>query len=287
MAKKKLLIAAAIVGLFAAGLVYLAIDQQSDKVDKYTDPAHTRTIVKAKRNIPKGTPLEKDHLTRDTVPKQFLPRNVILKNEVVNYLGQPLSREIKEGKMITTSDFDTREVANNLAAKVPKKERAMSMPVDKISGVSGLLRPGDRVDIIGTFPVGSEDQVIPESGGGSSVGYVTMTLLQNVTLLAVGKRISSVSGKGKSNNYSTVTMSVTVEEAELLTIAQTRGDMNLLLRNPEDVKIDRIKRKSLKQVLKNLELINKERQKRQKKRPVVRPKKEDKDEGPVIIRGDK
>lgn len=284
MAKKKLLLAAVIVGLFAAGLVYLAIEQQNEKTEKLL--SNREEVVKAARNIPRGTPLSKDHVTIDKVPKQFLPHNVILKSDLQVYLDQPLKNEVKEGKMIVTSDFEVEEVAKNLASKIPRDERAMSVPVDKISGVSGLLRPGDRVDVIGTFPVGSEDQVIPEAGGGTSVGYVTMTLLQNVTLLAVGKRISQVSGKGRNTDYGTVTLSVTVEEAELLTIAQTRGDLNLLLRHPEDVKIDRIKRKTLRKVLENLEIINKRRQKRQKERPARRPTPKEKKDELEIIRGD-
>lgn len=289
MAKKKLLIAAVIVGLFAAGLVYLAIDKQNEKTEKLLK--NQAKVLKAARNIPKGTALSKKHVTIDKVPRQFLPQGVLVKKDLSYYLDQPLKNDVKEGKMLVTTDFEVEEVANNLASKIPREERAMSMPVDNISGLSGLLRPGDRVDIIGTFPTGSKDQVIPEAGGGTSVGYITMTLLQNVTLLAVGDQISNVSGKKKDNNYSTVTMSVTVEEAELLHIAQTRGEMSLLLRHPEDVAIEPIKKKTLREVLESLEVINKARKERQEEQEQAKPaptptKKEDDEDSLEIIRGD-
>jgi pilus assembly protein CpaB len=291
MAKKKLLIAAVIVGLFAAGLVYLAIDKQNDQVETLLE--NQVKVVKAARNIPQGTPLKKDHITVDKVPKKFLPHNVLLKSDLSYYLDQPLKKDVKEGKMIVTGDFEVEEVANNLAAKIPEKERAMSMPVDNISGVSGLLRPGDRVDIIGTFPTGSQEQVIPEAGGGSSVGYITMTLLQNVTLLAVGQDIQSNAGENGNNSYNSVTLSVTVEEAELLTIAQTRGELELLLRHPEDVDIEPIKRKTLREVLEDLEVINKARKERQKEQepaptptPTPTPDKKKEEDSLEIIRGD-
>lgn len=290
MAKKKLLIAAVIVAAFAAGLVYLAIEQQNEKTEELLK--NRVDVIEAARNIPAGTELSKDHVTVDKVPKQFLPHNALLKSDLEVYLGQPIKRDIKEGKMIVTSDFRVEEAADSLAAKIPSDERAMSLSVDSVSGVSGLLRPGDRVDIIGTFPLGSEEEAIPEAGGGTSVGYVTMTLLQNVTLLAVGKSIARASGR-EGTNYSNVTLSVTVEEAELLTIAQTRGDLNLLLRNSEDVQIDPIKRKKLKTVLENLEVINQRRQERQEKRPDPQPPQrettsdeEEDDEDIEIIRGD-
>ncbi len=289
MAKKKLLIAAVIVGLFAAGLVYLAIDKQNEQAEKLLK--NQVKVVKAARNIPKSTPLKKNHVTVDKVPEQFLPHNVLRKDDLSYYLDQPLKKDVKEGKMVVTSDFEVEEVANNLAAKIPKEERAMSMPVDNISGVSGLLRPGDRVDIIGTFPTGNEDQVIPEAGGGSSVGYITMTLLQNVTLLAVGNKIQNNSGKNNNQSYSSVTMSVTVEEAELLTIAQTRGELELLLRHPEDVAIEPIKKKTLREVLENLEVINKARKERQEEeepepQPTPQPAPDDNEDNLEIIRGD-
>lgn len=283
MAKKKLLIAAMIVGLFASVLVYLAIRKQGEEVRQLKQ--NQVEVVKASRNIPSGTPLAQEHITVDKVPKKFLPHNVLLRSDVQVYLGQPLKNDIKEGAMIVTNDFEVEQSAKTLAAKIPMDERAMSMPVDQISGLSGLLNPGDRVDVLGTFPVGNEEQLIPEAGGGASVGYVTMTLLQNVTLLATGDKIAEAGGN-RSGGYGTVTVSVTVEEAELLTIAQTRGDLALLLRNPNDVKIDRIKRKTLRGVLENLEVINTKRKKRTKKRRRrIKTKKKEEEPGIEIIRG--
>lgn len=281
MAKKKLLIAAVVVGAFAALLLYLYGAKIDDEKQQLL--ANQVEVVKAARDIPAGTPLTKDRITTEKVPRRFLPPNPLMRDEVDIYLGTPLAVNVEEGAMILTSDFSVSEVARNLSSKIPPDERAMSLPVDTVSGVSGLLRPGDRVDILGTFPVSNEDEVIPEAGGRKSVGYVTMTLLQNVTLLAVGTEISdAVSSSGRSGGsnrgYSTVTASVTVDEAELLTIAQTRGELTLLLRHSDDVEIGTVKRKTLRQVLENLEVLNKER----KKRVIRRKKKEDKIE---IIRG--
>ena len=140
-------------------------------------------------------------------------------------------------------------------------------PVDAISGVSGLLRPGDRVDLLGTFPVTQEDQLIPGSDGEKSVGYVTMTLLQNVTLLAVGKQLSDINSQSNGRGgYSTVTASLTIKEAELLTIAQTRGKLTLLLRNSDDVSTAAVGQTTLRGVLEELSVIQEIRKKTIKKR---------------------
>jgi pilus assembly protein CpaB len=215
-------------------------------------------------------------VTTDQVPRKFLPPNPIMKDDLGIYLDTPLAVNVTEGSMILTSDFSVAEVSRDLSGKIPADERALSIPVDAISGVSGLLTPGDRVDLLGTFPVSSKEELIPDASGGGSVGYVTMTLLQNVTLLAVGQQLSSVSAQqdGRRNNYSTVTLSVTVDEAELLTIAQTRGKLMLLLRNREDIKTVAVTKRTLKEVLQDLEVIQEERVKRVKrkvrKKPVVK-----------------
>ena len=235
MAKKKLLIAAIVVGALAA--ILMALYAQQMNKEKQELIGETVAVVKAARNIPAGTPLTQDLVTTDQVPRKFLPPNPIMKDDLGIYLDTPLAVNVTEGSMILTSDFSVAEVSRDLSGKIPADERALSIPVDAISGVSGLLTPGDRVDLLGTFPVSSKEELIPDASGGGSVGYVTMTLLQNVTLLAVGQQLSSVSAQqdGRRNNYSTVTLSVTVDEAELLTIAQTRGKLMLLLRNREDI----------------------------------------------------
>jgi pilus assembly protein CpaB len=182
------------------------------------------------------------------------------------YLGQTTGQSIEEGTMVLVSDFQVEDVSNTLASKIPVGERAMALAVNNIAGVSGLLKPGDRVDILGTFPVGTKTELIQDGRGGESVGYVTMTLLQNVSLLATGQKISSAKSKGnrRQGGYSAVTLSVTIEEAELLTIAQTRGKMSLLLRHREDVDITSIQKKTLREVLEQLEVIQEQRQVRNK-----------------------
>jgi len=263
MAKKKLLIAAVMVGLFAAALLYLYASQlEKEKDELVRDQIE---VVKAARNIPAGTPLSKDKITTEQVPQRFLPPNPLLENALNIYLGTPLAVNVEEGAMILTSDFSVQEVSRTLSSKIPPQERAMSVAVDAISGVSGLLRPGDRVDILGTFPIGTKDQVVTDEKGEEGVGYVTMTMLQNVTLLATGQELSDVTNaenQQRGNSYATVTLSVTIDEAELLTIAQTRGKMTLLLRNRDDVDVSTVSKRTLREVMQELEIIQAIRTKR-------------------------
>lgn len=267
MAKKKLLIAAVVVGLFAAFLVYMyGQEMQEEKEQLVADP---HDVVVAATDISAGMPLSEDNITTQAVPAQFLPANPLLSEDINIYVGQPVAQDIEAGSMILTSDFAVAEVARTLSARVPSQERALTVPVDAVAGVGGLLQPGDRVDILGTFPVGQRDELIPEASGGESIGYVTMSLLQNVTLLAVGQRIADVAEGAQpgAGGYGHVTMAMTPDEAELMVIAQTRGDLTLLLRNREDLDTVPVMRRTLREVLEELEVINEERRERVERRP--------------------
>ena len=283
MAKKKLLLAALIVGFLAALLMGLYAKQQHNKSEELL--GFQVEVVKSTVPIAANTPLTPELIKTELVPEKFLPPNPIRKENMDIYIGQQLAVPVAAGAMVLTSDFVIEKVSRDLSGKVPAGERAMSIPVDAISGVSGLLTPGDRVDILGTFPVSDKSELVPGSNGQDSVGFVTMTLLQNVTLLAVGQQLSNVGQAQSKQTYNSLTMSVTIEEAELLTIAQTRGKLMMLLRNRDDVEVAAIQRKTLKEVLRDLELINESRVVRIKK--VTKRVRKKKDTGISITSGDK
>lgn len=96
--------------------------------------------------------------------------------------------------------------------------------------MSGLVQPNDNVDIIGTF-------TFPSRTNPNQVESVTLTLMQNVSVIATGARVAGQeSGRNDGQSgYNTVTFAVTPREAELLVFAQqTRGQLYLSLRHPED-----------------------------------------------------
>ena len=94
MAKKKLLVAAILVGAFAAVLLWLYAEQLDDEHKELI--ADQVEVVKAARNIPAGTPLTKDRITTEKVPRKFLPPNPLLESELNIYLGTPVAVNVEE-----------------------------------------------------------------------------------------------------------------------------------------------------------------------------------------------
>ncbi|HBC85406.1 MAG TPA: Flp pilus assembly protein CpaB [Lentisphaeria bacterium] len=108
--------------------------------------------------------------------------------------------------------------------------RAVSVPVDTTSSVTNLVKPGHHVDIVGTFR-------FPEMKGDKSLDTITMTILQNVLVLATGQQTANSVGpesKTAARSYSTVTLELFPKEVEMIIFASQKGRLTLSLRNYED-----------------------------------------------------
>jgi pilus assembly protein CpaB len=102
--------------------------------------------------------------------------------------------------------------------------------------VSGMVEPNDHIDVLGTFTLPS---TVP-----GEMESVTLTVLQDVTVLATGQQLARQLSGGRrgarDTGYSTVTLEVTPREAELLVFAQqARGKLTLSLRNPSDISFEK------------------------------------------------
>ena len=152
-------------------------------------------------------------------------------------IGSPLRAGVRRGDILTWRDFKqvfTKE-RTGLPAQTRSGWRAVSIPVSSVTSVSGLIRPNNFVDVIGTFH-------FPDSRGDSSLDTVTMTILQRVKVLATGTDIGYAQQNGAqsssmSRSYSTVTLELTPKEVEMIIFAQQKGSLTLTLRSFEDPNI--------------------------------------------------
>ncbi|PIE64834.1 MAG: Flp pilus assembly protein CpaB [Desulfobacterales bacterium] len=172
-----------------------------------------------------GTTLEKKHFYQRKMPKKYKHGNAVKLEDISVVIGQSLIHAVKESDPLLWTDLgdDVEEfVAGGFSKVITAGERALAIPVDRVSGVGGVLIAGDHVDVLTTVtnPVTGET--------------ATITLLQNLTVLAAGGKSST----GKKINYQTVLLQVTLAEAELLVFATEKGKITLALRNGEDIQTD-------------------------------------------------
>lgn len=109
------------------------------------------------------------------------------------------------------------------ASTIPQGMRAFAVRVNDIVGVAGFVTPGTRVDVI----------INGNAPGGGSLGTLARTLMQNVEVLSAGQDFKHDS-EGKPVTSQVVTLLVTPEQVERLSLAANQTTIQLVLRNPLD-----------------------------------------------------
>lgn len=186
-------------------------------------------VVCARDSLALGARVAEAQVSLRDVPEAWRHPEAILEDEAPEYLGRPLQNALRAGQPLLKTDFVQRSVAADrpLSQLLPKGMRALAIPVSATAAVGGLLRPGDHVDVLGTFARGGQGD------------RTTVTLLQNVAVLATGARTEGTDGadaaRGRGGRFDTVTLAVSLEEAELLAFAKDRGELGTVLRHEDDV----------------------------------------------------
>jgi pilus assembly protein CpaB len=183
-------------------------------------------ILIATHDIPIGVPLQRGMLGMRAIPQAYLEQRHILVSDSDTVIGARMSMAVRANEAVLWSDVaSSQSDRRELSGLIEPGMRAMVFSARGGSGgmFGGLLRPGDRIDILHT----------PTRANPSAA---TITLLQNVVVLAVGRDTggSEPTAQGGGGGR-TVTVSVTPEQAQLIVHAEADGPLDVILRNPEDI----------------------------------------------------
>lgn len=188
-------------------------------------------VLVATERLPRGTALAERALATREMPEAYLGARAVPASRAAEILGLEVTVDVDAQEIVQWTDVAAREGpdSRDLAELVAPGERALTIPVDASLSMGGLLRPGHRVDILGTFSKSAH----------LKADRVTVTLLQNVTVLATGRRFGDGGGEEPAGNgrFATVTLSVGLEEAELLSYASKTGTLSLVLRGYRDLRV--------------------------------------------------
>ena len=228
-------------GLAALAALFLWMYSQ-EQARSYGVAGRKVDVVVAKTDMVANTKVTKEMLKIRSVPELYRHPAALRPDEVETVVGQTTAHRIREGQPVLATDFASPDDHVELDEVVKEGWRALTIPVDKTSSFGGLLRSNDHVDILGTFLKPAQPGAnAADTAADRDRRYVTLTLLQNVTVLAVGGRIGEIEGtqtvsesRGRSG-FDNVTVLVTPEESELLTFALDKGKIGLALRNENDV----------------------------------------------------
>lgn len=180
-------------------------------------------VLIATRDLRLGERLDKSALGARPLPQAYLEQRHIRVADIDTVLGAQVSMTVHAGEAVLWSDLSSMQAERrDLSSLIEPGMRALTVVSKGMSPFAGLLRPGDRVDLLYT------------SGGDMGAeGGPTITLLQNLLVLAIGNDVGT--GDKGGNNGRAVTISVTPQQSQLVTHARTIGSLDVALRNPEDI----------------------------------------------------
>ncbi|SHH24861.1 Flp pilus assembly protein CpaB [Massilia sp. CF038] len=208
----------------------------------------TRKIMVAKAEIPAGGMLTADNLAVRSVPERYLGSTVLEPDAFDMVVGQKLMVPLKPGDPIDRAALERGDHAA-LSTTVAAGERAITFPVDEISSISGMLVPGDVIDLLYTGPGTTANSYRAAQAGAAPADMLHVRLImQAVSVMATGKttqkRVIATEGGGKKEydaEFSTITLNVGPRQAEQILLAQKLGSLTAVLRNPDDKKmLDRV-----------------------------------------------
>jgi pilus assembly protein CpaB len=193
-----------------------------------------KQVVVASKPLALGATIGRDSLKMRAVPESMVPVGAFTKLEDV--LDRPVISPIQPEETVVEARLAAKGSGMGLAPLIPSGMRAISVRVNDVVGVSGFVLPGMRVDVLVTArPPGRQDTV-------------TRTVLQNILVLSAGQTIQT-DGKSQSIIAPVVTLLVTPPEAESLTLANTEGRIQLVLRNSNDQVMAATRGRGLQEIL--------------------------------------
>jgi pilus assembly protein CpaB len=180
-----------------------------------------------------GAVIRPESVKLGRVPENLFPRGGFSRIEDV--VDRPVMLVIQPDEAVVEARLALRGSGGGVAPLIPPGMRAISVRVNDVVGVAGFVLPGMRVDVLVTGrPPGRDDTV-------------TTTVLQNIAVLSAGKTIQ-VDSKSQSISTPVVTLLVTPEQAEALTLANNEGRIQLVLRNSTDQQPVDTKGRDLRQI---------------------------------------
>jgi pilus assembly protein CpaB len=178
-------------------------------------------VVVAAEDLQVGTKIEDKDIRLVRFPSADLPAGCF--HQRTKVVGRGVVLPIARGEFVLTNKLAGENAGSGLPSLIPPGMRAVSVRVNDTTSVSGFVLPGTRVDVLLTGnPQGSNEQQ-------------TTTVLENVAVIATGQRLERNSA-GEAQTAPVVTLLLSPDDAQRLTLATSQGHIQLALRNPLDTK---------------------------------------------------
>lgn len=220
-----LVVALAVAGLTATyARNWLASERAAMSVTSEPEPVNTTFVLVAKRELGPGTFIKPEDVKWQPWPEDGVIEDYAIKGEraMEDFLGTVVRSAITTGQPITDARVVHPGERGFLAAVLTPGNRAVSVPVNATTGISGFVFPGDWVDVILTARVRVEN-----SEGKAKERAFSETLLTDIRVLAIDQSVENE--EGEADVGETATLEVTPKQVEKIAIALEIGLLSLSL----------------------------------------------------------
>jgi pilus assembly protein CpaB len=183
--------------------------------------AEMKPIVIASRDIPARVKITPDMLTKTQRPANEVEPQAL--NDPRQAEGDVALITIPQGSTVTSTKIG-QPADIGITGRLKPGMRAVSIPVDRVKAVSNLVQPGDRVDVLAAV------------NKGVGIPPKTFTIIRGALVLAINSSLEATGATPApdSGAAATVTLGVTPEQADLLTVADLNTTLRLALRSPQE-----------------------------------------------------
>ena len=176
----------------------------------------TVVIAVAAADLPEGHLLTKADARLMLVPRAAVPKGAFM--TVDSLVGRVTRVNVLAGDALVPGRLAPAGAGAGLEVKITPGKRAMAVKIDEVAGLSGLIQPNSRVDVLVTV---REDAANAQERA--------KLFMSNMRVLSVGTQLER-GPDGRAQSATTATLEVTPSEAEQLAIATNQGKIQLVLR---------------------------------------------------------
>lgn len=226
-----------LVGALALGLVaaLLSISYVQKRVDAATAALAVKTVdvpvVVTKRDLHIGELLAEADLAVREIPEDLVPADAITPDSYGEMINRMVRAPVRAGAPLSGASLVP--LYDQFSRVIGLGKVGYTISVDDINSISGMLAPGDAVDILLTLGE-------TESGDRSALlrtekeGKRVVPLMENVRVLATGQRVGETMVQDGNQSFSNITFELSPSQAEQLELASATGEIRLILRNLDD-----------------------------------------------------
>ncbi|MDY0309805.1 MAG: Flp pilus assembly protein CpaB [Castellaniella sp.] len=209
-------------GLLAASILALHVRERERQIEDRARLDMVERIVAA-RDLAAGTRLTPDDLAVRGFPVRWVGSDTLPLARLGELEGRILSTAVRAGDALLPAHTVRPQPA--FSEHLAPGRRAITLPVDQLNSLSGLLQPGDLIDLYVSFEHRRK--------------RLTAPLLQGVLVLATGRETRASGPETEDAMYSTVTLDAAPEDVVKLVAARQAGTLTAILRHPGDARADR------------------------------------------------